>query len=199
METMISSCNNDCALAWSAVAKLFHAATAGAAEAAGAVTAKSGVESYVLSSGGANNLTVTGTTGITGNAANATTVSIGGNTVGGTWSLGNASDVIDATSGANISGVNSGSATTAENLTLTGGIIMTQAQHQGITAITAAGGSDFVTVTTGGAITARAAVETYTVSSVASNNVTVTATTTCGAVEVFIQKDTIGVSRVRSV
>ncbi|MES2631616.1 MAG: hypothetical protein V4669_01525 [Pseudomonadota bacterium] len=141
----------------------------------GAITSRAGIESYTLSSGGANNLTVNaGATGITGNAANITTVSIGGNTVSGTWALGNAADIIIATAGSNITGVNSGAATTAESLTLTGAITMTQAQHEAL-AIVAAGGSDAVIVSTGGAVTARAGVESYTVSSGGANNLTVNA------------------------
>ncbi len=143
----------------------------------GAVTARAGIETYSLSGGGANNLTVlAGGTLINGASANATTVTVGSNTVSGTWSLANALDTI-VVSGGSISGVNSGLATTAEKLILTGGVIMTQAQAAGLTDVTAAGGSDFITITTGGAVTARAGVETYTVSSVASNNVSVLAAT----------------------
>lgn len=143
----------------------------------GAVTAKAGIETYTLSGGGSNTLTVlAGATQIIGAAGKATTVDVGGNTVSGTWSLDNANDVIVA-SGASIAGVNSGLATTAENLTLTGGIIMTQAQSVGLSNISATGGADFITITTGGTVTARAGVETYTVSGGASNNVFVLAST----------------------
>ncbi|MDP4076761.1 S-layer family protein [Acidovorax sp. A1169] len=149
----------------------------------GAVTAKAGIETYKLSGGGSNTLTVLGgAPNIIGAAGNATTVDVGGNTVTGTWALGASADVIVATTNANISGVNGGAATTAENLTLTGGIIMTQAQHEALASITAAGGADFVTVNTGGAITARAGVEAYTVSGGGSNNVTVLAGTNVNGV-----------------
>lgn len=148
----------------------------------GAVTAKAGIETYKLSGGGSNTLTVlAGATQIIGAAGNATTVDIGSHIVSGTWTLGNANDVIVA-SGANISGVNGGAATTAENLTLTGGIIMTQAQSLGLTNISATGGADFITITTGGTVTARAGVETYTVSGGASNNVFVLASTSVNGV-----------------
>jgi Ca2+-binding RTX toxin-like protein len=129
----------------------------------GAVTAKADIESYTVSSGGANNVTVNASktsVNITGAAANVTTVTVGGNTVNGTYALGNAADVIVATTGANIAGVNTGAATTAENLTLTGAITMTQAQHQALS-IAAAGGGDTVTLTTTGLITASSAVESY--------------------------------------
>lgn len=117
-----------------------------------------------------------GATQIIGAAGKATTVEVGGNIVSGTWTLGNANDVIVA-SGASIAGVNAGLATTTENLTLTGGITMTQAQSVGLTNISATGGADFITITTGGTVTARAGVETYTVSGGASNNVFVLAST----------------------
>lgn len=149
----------------------------------GAVTAKAGIETYKLSGGGANTLTVPGgSPNIIGAAGNATTVDVGGNTVTSNWALTNTADAIVATTGADISGVNGGAATTAENLTLTGGIIMTQAQHEGLTSITAAGGADFLTIKTGGAITARAGVETYTVSGVGSNEVAVLAGTNVNGV-----------------
>ncbi|WP_298933928.1 DUF4214 domain-containing protein [uncultured Ramlibacter sp.] len=142
---------------------------------AGAVTAKAGIESYALSGGGANDITVlAGTTGLTGAAGNATTVTVGGGTVAGTWALGNGADSIVATDGADISGVNAGSATSAENLTLTGGVSMTLAQHDGL-AITAAGGSDKISITTGGAVTAKAGIESYAVSSGGTNSIMVLA------------------------
>ncbi|EJE49107.1 putative calcium-binding protein [Acidovorax sp. CF316] len=149
----------------------------------GAVTANAGIETYKLSGGGSNTLTVPGgAPNIIGAAGNATTVDVGGNTVTGTWALGASADVIVATTNANISGVNGGAATTAENLTLTGGIIMTQAQSLGLTNISATGGADFISITTGGIVTARAGVETYTVSGGASNNVFVLASTSVNGV-----------------
>jgi len=123
---------------------------------AGAVTAAAAIETYSVSSTGANNVTVNAAkTGvnITGAAANATTVTIGGNTVTGTYALGNAADVIIATDGANISGVNAGAATTAENLTLTGTITLTNAQYGGVAAaITALGAADGIIVTDNAAL-----------------------------------------------
>jgi hypothetical protein len=149
----------------------------------GAVTAKAGIETYQLSAGGSNALTLAGgTSNIIGAAGNATTVDVGGNIVTGTWALGNTADTIVASTGANISGVNGGAATTAESLTLTGGIIMAQAQHEGITSITAGGGADFVTITDGGAVTARAGVENYTVSGGGANSVTLLAGTNVNGV-----------------
>ncbi|MEP6790463.1 MAG: DUF4214 domain-containing protein, partial [Ramlibacter sp.] len=138
----------------------------------GAVAAAAAVEAYSVSAGGANNVTVNAgktNVAITGASGNVTTVTVSGIAVNGAWNLGNGADLIIATGGANIAGVNSGAATTAENLALTGSIIMTQAQHEAPLAITAGGGSDSVTITTGGAVTARADVESYTVSNGGSN------------------------------
>lgn len=146
----------------------------------GAVTAKSGIETYVLSGGGANTLTALAiATKITGSAANATTVDVGNlNVLGSTWLLGHTGDTIVASgTNANISGVNAGAATEAENLSLTGGITMTQAQHEALTKISASGSTDLVSITTGGAVTAQAEVETYNVSSGGPNTVTVLAGT----------------------
>ena len=82
----------------------------------------------------------------------------------GTYALANAADVIVATNGANIAGVNAGGVTTAETLDLTGAITMTAAQHAGFTGgITAGGGADSVTLTTQAtALALDGDVETYT-------------------------------------
>jgi hypothetical protein len=92
-----------------------------------------------------------------------TTVTINGLTVAGTWDLLAASDTLVATNGADITGVNAGAATTAENLNLVGGITMTLAQYTPFAAnITAPGAADSITLTTAGALgLANAAVETY--------------------------------------
>lgn len=66
-------------------------------------------------------------TKVTGGSANATTVNVGSATVTGTYALANCGDILDATDGANIAGVNAGVATTAERLTLAGAITMTAA------------------------------------------------------------------------
>jgi len=97
------------------------------------------------------------------------TLNIGGLTVTVTLALDGAGDTIIATDGANIVGINAGAATTAEDLTLTGGITMTLAQHEGLTTITAGGSSDSVTLTTSGAFTGEAAVETYFLANAAGN------------------------------
>ena len=81
-------------------------------------TALGNVENYTLASGGT--ITVLAATNVTGAAGNET-VNVGGLTVTGTYALSTGTDVISATTGANISGVNSGSATTAESLTLASG------------------------------------------------------------------------------
>lgn len=132
-------------------------------------TVADGIESYSVIGG--SNVTVSATNAnvnITGTAvAAATTVQVGGNTVAGTYNLadtGNA-DVIVATNGANIAGVNGGAVTTAESLNLTGGITMTAAQYipfSGAGTITAGGGADSVTLTTSSPLlVGDAAVESY--------------------------------------
>ncbi|ROZ66415.1 hypothetical protein EEB15_26770 [Ramlibacter sp. WS9] len=109
---------------------------------------------------------------VTGPAGNVTTLTIGGNAATGIWALANGADVLVATTGANIAGVNGGAATTAENLTLTGAITMAQAQHEALT-IAAGTGTDAVTIATGGAVTGQSGVESYTVSSGGSNTLAV--------------------------
>jgi len=127
---------------------------------AGAATGKAAIESYVLANGtntftlGATGQNVTGGTG-------ADTVNVAGQTVNGVYALGSGADVIVATNGANIAGVNAGAATTAETLALTGGITMTLAQHNAFTTVTALGASDAVTLTTAGAATGKEGVESY--------------------------------------
>ena len=141
----------------------------------GAVTARAGVESYSVSSAAANNLFVNaGATTITGSGASATTVTVGGNTVSGSWTLANGSDVISATTGADIVGVNLGAATQAERLSLVGAIRMTAAQYAGLNNanLDASDTSDRIilsTALTGGAVL-NAAVEDFTLAT-GSNNV----------------------------
>ncbi|WP_345120123.1 hypothetical protein, partial [Quisquiliibacterium transsilvanicum] len=83
-------------------------------------------------------------------------------------------DVITATDGANIAGVNGGGATTAETLSLTGGITMTLAQHEAMS-ISAGGGNetganvDTVTLTTAGTFTGQGDVETYVLANATGN------------------------------
>jgi hypothetical protein len=104
--------------------------------AAGAVTAKSSVESYTVA--GTSDVTVHASklgVNITGDVA-AQTVTVGGGTVTGTYALGGTgTDVISTTDGANIAGVNAGAATTAETLNFVGGVTMTAAQLDGFTSL----------------------------------------------------------------
>lgn len=149
----------------------------------GSVTARSGVETYILSGGGLNTLAVNaGATGIAGSSNNATVVNVGGNAVSGTWSLDNGADTLIATDGADITGVNAGSATKAESLTLTGGISMTRAQYAGLTSISATSGlTDRVNITDGGAVTALAGVETYSLAGSVGNVTVLAATNVLGS------------------
>ncbi|MFJ3485216.1 DUF4214 domain-containing protein [Pseudomonas sp. NPDC090202] len=112
-----------------------------------------------------------------GNATNNVTLSINGLTPTGTWALHGASDTLVAGNGANLSGLNSGNATTAENLTLTGtapGISMTAAQYNGFsgTLNTQAGAS--VTITDSGNIAGSTAFQTYNLAAAGGSNITLT-------------------------
>ncbi|BBP45095.1 hypothetical protein THMIRHAS_04680 [Thiosulfatimonas sediminis] len=136
---------------------------------AGAVTARVGVEAYIIDDE-ANSITVNaGQTdvNIDSDDASADTIIIGGNTVTGEYVI-DATDTIEATDGANITGVSDGGAAgnaTGGLLDLTGGITMTVAQLNDFTTngITAAGAADAVTLTDAGTITsADAAIETFT-------------------------------------
>ena len=99
-----------------------------------------------------------------------TTVVIGGQTVTGTFAFDDGTDVITATTGSNIAGVNAGGVTTAEAITITGAVTMTRAQLAALT-ITAAGAADSVTLTTAGAVTSVPAIETWVLAN-GSNTVT---------------------------
>ena len=105
-----------------------------------------------------------------------TTVVIGGQTVTGTFALGDGTDVITAATGSNIAGVNAGAVTTAEAITITGSVTMTAAQLAALT-ITAAGAADSVTLTTAGAVTSVPAIETWVLAN-GSNTVTLGGITT---------------------
>lgn len=94
------------------------------------------IENYVLA--GSGELTVTSgqeTVNVDGQDDANETVNVAGLTVNGTYALGTGTDVLTADTGANISGVNEGSATTAEDLTLTSdaAVTMTAAQLGGFT------------------------------------------------------------------
>ena len=131
---------------------------------AGDVTAAAAIETYNVSSGGSNNVTVNASkldVDIVGHADNVTTVTANGLAVTGAYTLANAADIIVATDGADISGVNSGAVTSAEILDLTGGISMTRAQHEGFATITASGTTDQITLSGSGIVTADADIETY--------------------------------------
>ncbi|MES2185142.1 MAG: DUF4214 domain-containing protein [Pseudomonadota bacterium] len=140
--------------------------------ASGPLLLPAAVESFVLGNF-ANNVTLgAAAQNVSSPAGTATTLAIGGTTPTGTWALANSADVLVATDGANITGVNTGSATTAENLSLTGGITMTAAQYSAFNtgSIIAAGTTDKITLTTAlntGAML-HAAVENFTLA--AGNN-----------------------------
>ncbi len=98
---------------------------------------------------------------VAGNAND--TVNVGGLTVSGIYNLNGGGDTIVATNGANIAGVNTGLATTAEALSLTGDITMTEAQHDGFGVISGSG-TNVVTLTTSNvndAVTGNGSIESY--------------------------------------
>ena len=158
---------------------------------AGTFTTNQAIESYTNL--GASTVTIAaGHTAVrlAAAAGTNTTVVVGGQTVTGTWDLGDGTDVITATTGANIAGVNSGNATTAESITLTGAVTMTAAQLAPLT-ITATGGADSVTLTTAGTFTANAAIESYAIVegstlTIAAGAKTITETGDAGTVSTFI-------------
>ncbi len=137
----------------------------------GTVTAFEDVETYNISSAGTNTLIVNAlNTAVDINGgANGSTVIVGGLTVTGNYNLTGGLDFISTTSGADISGVNGGAATTATNISLVDDVTMTLAQHNGFTTIDAAGVSDEITLTTSGALTGDADVETYNLADGAGN------------------------------
>lgn len=125
-----------------------------AVTAADTFTTNAAIENYELVGGGTVTLD-TGHTGvsITATNAGATTVNIGGQTVvtpAGGYNLQHANDVLQATNGADIKGLNAGNATTAETLTLANGatITMTGTQLMGFTTITNPGGVETVNIST---------------------------------------------------
>lgn len=139
-------------------------------------TANAAIESYTIT--GASNITVNAATSVTGADGSGQTVTVGGNTVTGTYALGTGTDVISATSGADISGVNSGAATTAESLTLGFGatITLTAAQNNDFSGTITAPGSETIVVTGDGAITTLANIENYIHGDDTSNARTITVT-----------------------
>ena len=154
---------------------------------AGTVNAAANIETYTLQDNnlvpGISTLNVNAaTTNVNVNGANTlagTNVNVGGLTVNGTYTLlGSVGDTITATNGANIAGVNAGAATSAETLSLTGGITMTRVQHEAFGDIDAAGGADAVTVLGLGTVTAFEDVETYNISSAGTNTLIVNALNT---------------------
>ncbi|ULQ45279.1 Ig-like domain-containing protein [Flagellatimonas centrodinii] len=133
-------------------------------EGAGLVTADADVETYNVSSTGANTVAVNAgltSVDINGDAANPTTVNVGGLTVTGNYALANGADILNATDGADISGVNGGADTTAETITVLGDVTMTVAQHNAAGTLNGLGIADEITLADAGVLTGDASVETY--------------------------------------
>ena len=98
------------------------------------------------------------------------TFSIGGLTVTGTLSLAGAGDTIQISDGGNISSLNSGGVTTAENIVLDGNgkgsglgseITMTVTQHNAFSTIVGVGSADKITLSTTGTLIGDGDIETY--------------------------------------
>ena len=140
------------------------------------IDAIDGITGYTLHGSGANIFDVdTNELGVNvKGGALVDTINIAGLAVTGTYALGDGTDVIVATTGANIAGVNGGAATSAETLDLTGAITMTVAQHNAFTTVTAGGGSDAITLSTAGTAIADAEVEKYVLAGAGANTITLT-------------------------
>ncbi|KAF7771211.1 hypothetical protein PCIT_a4271 [Pseudoalteromonas citrea] len=125
------------------------------------VTADADIETYVLNA--AFNITLSGAAqNITGSTS-ADTVNIVGLSVTGTLAGGGDTDVLQMSTGANISNA---TVSAFESLTLSGGasVTMTEAQHDGFSTVTASG-TDSITITSAtDGLTGNSAVETYVLS-----------------------------------
>ena len=155
---------------------------------AGEITGHSAVESYVLANLANNDFTL-GATGqdVTGSAGFADTVRTGSmtNLSGTSLALGDSGTdlLVVTTTGTNLSGINSGAATTAETLNIStiAAVSMTVVQHNALTTITATGtveddDAETITLTDAGAVTGNAAVEAYELADAADNDFTLGAT-----------------------
>ena len=134
--------------------------------------------------------------------AGATTLNVGAQTVTGTYALADEADVLKVTATADISGINSGGATTAENLDLTTVALinatMTEAQYDGFTGITANAGNDTITIEAGAIATIATDIDigtyviqddgndAYTVTIGASDDVNITSATAGDVVSVAV-------------
>ncbi|MFH0728835.1 MAG: DUF4214 domain-containing protein [Pseudomonadota bacterium] len=126
-----------------------------------------GVSDYTLV--GASSASVNGLqldVNINGDTGNQT-INIGGGAITGNFALGTGTDVLVATTGANITGMNGGGVTTAETLNLSGAITMTGTQH--VFDIVAAGAGDSVTFTSVFTGNADADVEAYVLTDAANS------------------------------
>lgn len=103
-------------------------------------------------------------------------VNVGAFTATGTYALDTGNDTINALTGANIAGVNSGATTTAESLVMAGIVTMTASQYAGFSTITAAGASDHIVLTTQATgLTLNPSIENFTLGNFA-NSVTLSGT-----------------------
>lgn len=125
----------------------------------GNITADADVETYILGNGGRTiTLAANSAQTITGGGTGTDTIAVGGTTFSGTVS---GVEQFTVTDGGDITGVNSGTATGATTVGITGGVTMTAAQHNGFTTVNATGGADQITVSTVGTLNGASSIETY--------------------------------------
>lgn len=136
---------------------------------AGTVTAFDNVENYNLSNA-SNTLIVNANetnVNVLAIGGSADTINVGGNKVGGNWSLGAINDTVVAANGADISGVNGGAATTAEFIQIANNasVTMSVAQHEAFAIDLLGGftatGTNTITLADDGTINARNQAEAY--------------------------------------
>ncbi|MBP0049725.1 DUF4214 domain-containing protein [Marinobacterium sp. AK62] len=143
-------------------------------------TAHAAVESYVFQTSGSFDVTANTDVNLSGAASADIAVTAGGNTISGTYALAGSSDSLIVANGANITGINGGTATTAETLNMSAvevmDITMTAAQHDAFTTISQNGSDDTITFTaTGGdtSVQGRAGIDTYYINGLGSFTFTV--------------------------
>ena len=149
-----------------------------------------GIDSYVLGAATGNALAVTGITGAQSvnavTVADTVTFNISGTYTGAIVGEGTAAEILSLAAGADISGATGagpavGAAFTGvTGLTMVSGATntMTAAQFAGLSGTPTAAGVETITLTTGGTVTGRAAIEVYNLGATAANAFTFAATPT---------------------
>lgn len=125
------------------------------------VTADADIETYILNAG--FNITLSGAAQNIIGSSSVDTVNIAGLSVTGTLAGGGDTDVLQMSTGANISNA---TVSAFESLTLSGGasVTMTEAQHDGFSTVTASGTDSITLSSATDGLTGNSAVETYVLS-----------------------------------